>query len=207
MFYFTRTPALLRALYKSCLWKLNPATPTVYLTFDDGPNPRATPFVLEQLKKYGAKATFFCIGKNVDAHPDIYQAIREAGHGLGNHTQNHVNGAKTGTDAYVQDVLEAAARIESHLFRPPYGRITGGQIREIKKRMPGATIVMWDILSGDFDTGRSAQDCLQKVLFRFRSGSIIVFHDSDKAWERMEYVLPRLLQHLAKKKIKTGLLP
>lgn len=202
MFYFTRTPSIVRSLYRNCLWKLNPADPTVYLTFDDGPNPRATPFVLAELKKYGAKATFFCLGKNVDEHPDIYRAILEDGHAVGNHTQHHLNGAKTRTDVYADDVMEAATRIDSRFFRPPYGRIRRAQIRELNKRMPGITIVMWDVLSGDFDTDRSPQDCLQKVLFRFRSGSIIVFHDSDKAWERMEYVLPRLLLHCANKKIK-----
>jgi peptidoglycan/xylan/chitin deacetylase (PgdA/CDA1 family) len=202
MFYFTRTPALLRALYKGCIWKLNPAEPTVYLTFDDGPHPKATPFILEQLKKYDAKATFFCIGKNVVEHPDLYQEIFNDGHAVGNHTQNHLNGARTKTGLYVDNVLEAAKYIDSPLFRPPYGRIKGAQIRALKKAVPGIKIIMWDVLSGDFDTSLAPQDCLQNVLFKFRSGSIIVFHDSEKAWERMEYALPRVLEHFSRKKIK-----
>lgn len=202
MFYLTRTPALVRALYKNCVWKLNPPTPTVYLTFDDGPYPKATAYALEQLKKYGAKATFFCIGKNVEAHPDIYQEIFQDGHSVGNHTQDHLNGTKTRTRLYVDNVLEASRHIESKLFRPPYGRIKRSQIKAIQEKIPGVRIIMWDVLSGDFDTELSPQDCLQNVLFKSRSGSIIVFHDSEKAWERMQFALPRVLEHFSRKHIK-----
>lgn len=181
---------------------MNPAEPTVYFTFDDGPNPNTTPYILEQLKKYQARATFFCIGKNVAAHPDLYQQIFNDGHAIGNHTQDHMNGAKTKTKDYVENVLEAGKYIHSPLFRPPYGRIRSRQIKALKHAMPDIKIIMWDILSGDFDTGVQPQDCLQRTLFKSRSGSIIVFHDSDKAWERMSYALPRLLTHFSKKKFK-----
>lgn len=202
MLYFTRTPAILRSLYKSCIWKLNPAEPTVYFTFDDGPHPQATPYVLEQLKKYNAKATFFCVGKNVAAYPDIIQQIFNDGHAIGNHTYDHINGSKTKTKEYVENVLAAAKYIHSPLFRPPYGRIKGSQIKALKKAIPDIKIIMWDILTGDFDPQTQPQDCLQRSLFKARSGSIIVFHDSEKAWDRMSYALPRLLNHFAKKKIK-----
>ncbi len=207
MFYLTRTPAWLRTFSKKCIWKLHPAEKTVYLTFDDGPNPNVTPFILEQLRRYNAKATFFCIGKNVVEHPDLYQEIFDGGHSIGNHTHNHLNGWKTKTADYVTNVQEAKKYIPSLLFRPPYGKIKPKQIKALSKKIPGIQIIMWDILSGDFDPNRQPQTCLQQVLFKFRSGSIIVFHDSDKAWERMSYVLPRVLEHFKKKGYKVDALP
>lgn len=207
MFYLTRTPAWMRAFSKKCIWKLQPAEKTVYLTFDDGPNPNVTPFILEQLRRYNAKATFFCIGKNVVEHPDLFQEIFDDGHAIGNHTHNHLNGWKTKTTDYVTNVAEAKKYIPSLLFRPPYGKIKPKQIKALSKKMPGIQFIMWDILSGDFDTSRQPQTCLQQVLFKFRSGSIIVFHDSDKAWERMSYVLPRVLEHFKKKGYKVAALP
>ena len=199
MFYLTKTPGILKAIYKSCIWDLSPAGNKVYLTFDDGPHPQATPFVLEQLAKYDAHATFFCIGKNVVEHPDIYQQILEAGHSTGNHTHNHLNGWKTNTEKYVTNVLEAAKYISSPLFRPPYGRITPFQIRQIKDKIPGAKIIMWDILSADFDTSINGEACVQNVVFKLQPGSIVVFHDSAKAWDRLEYALPRVLEFCRKK--------
>jgi peptidoglycan-N-acetylglucosamine deacetylase len=207
MFYWIKTPALVRSLLKSCTWKLQPTEPTIYLTFDDGPHEKATPFVLEQLRHYHAKATFFCIGKNVVAHPDIYQEIFINEHAVGNHTMNHLNGWKTNTKIYIENVLEARKHIDSKLFRPPYGKITPFQIKHLKARIPGLNIIMWDVLSGDFDKTLSPQDCLQNVLFKASSGSIIVFHDSEKAWERLEYVLPRVLEHFTKKGFKIGAIP
>ncbi len=192
MFYFTKTPGILKSLYKSCIWNFSPVVPAVYLTFDDGPHPKATPFVLEQLKKYGAKATFFCIGKNVVEQPEIYQQILLDGHSVGNHTHNHLNGWKTATDKYVANIKEAAQYIRSNLFRPPYGRISPFQIKELKKDY---RIIMWDVLSGDFDTEITGETCLQNVVFKLQPGSIVVFHDSEKAWDRMSYALPRILEH------------
>ncbi len=198
MLYFSRSPALLRALYPDCVWRLRPAQNTVYLTFDDGPHAEATPFVLEQLRQYNVRATFFCIGKNIVEHPDIYQEIWRAGHAVGNHTHNHLNGWKTRTGAYVDNVLEAAKYISSPLFRPPYGKIRRSQIRALKQKIPGLQVIMWDVLSGDFDRTLSPQDCLQQVIFKSRNGSIVVFHDSEKAWERLQYTLPRALEHFRK---------
>lgn len=195
MFYLTKTPGILKALYKSCIWDLSPANNTVYLTFDDGPHPEATPFILEQLKKYDAKGTFFCIGKNVVEHPDIYQQILEAGHSTGNHTHNHVNGWKTSTDKYIENILEARKYITSPLFRPPYGRITPFQVKQLKRTVPGTKIIMWDVLSADFDQEIDGEACVQNVVFKMRPGSIVVFHDSTKAWDRMSYALPRVLEY------------
>lgn len=199
MFYFTKTPAFLKSLYKSCIWNFSPDVPTVYLTFDDGPHPKATPFVLEQLKKYNARATFFCIGKNVVEHPEIYQQILLDGHAVGNHTHNHLNGWKTGTETYLANIKEAAKYIRSNLFRPPYGRISPFQIKQLKD---DHKIIMWDILSADFDTSINGEACLQNVVFKLQPGSIVVFHDSEKAWDRMSYALPRVLEHCARKGLR-----
>lgn len=198
MFYLTKTPGILKALYKSCIWDLSPANNTVYLTFDDGPHPEATPFILEQLKKYDARGTFFCIGKNVVEHPGIYQQILEAGHSTGNHTHNHVNGWKTSTDKYIENILEARKYIASPLFRPPYGRITPFQVKQLQRTVPGTKIIMWDVLSADFDQAIDGEACVQNVVFKMKPGSIVVFHDSTKAWDRMSYALPRVLEFCKK---------
>jgi peptidoglycan-N-acetylglucosamine deacetylase len=207
MFYLTKTPAILKTIYSSCTWSLSPAKRTVYLTFDDGPHPVATPFILEQLEKYKAKGTFFCIGKNVVEHPQIYQQILEAGHATGNHTHNHLNGWKTGTDKYLENILQAREYINSPLFRPPYGRITPFQIKQVKQAIPGAQIVMWDVLSADFDTEIDGAACVQNVVFKAKPGSIIVFHDSTKAWDRLEYALPRVLEFFKKEGLAMEAIP
>ncbi|MEQ1675947.1 MAG: polysaccharide deacetylase family protein [Chitinophagaceae bacterium] len=190
MNYFVKTPWWLKKIYSSYLWSIDTNEKTVYLTFDDGPHPQATPFVLDELKKYDAKATFFCIGKNVEAHPDIYKRILDEGHRVGNHTQNHLNGWKTDTDAYLADISEAAKQIDSTLFRPPYGRIRTVQA----KRLKAYKIVMWDVLSGDFDESVSKEKCLHNVTSRSKPGSIIVFHDSQQALTRLQHALPAAMQ-------------
>lgn len=176
----------------------------MYLTFDDGPHSEATPFVLDELKKYNAKATFFCIGKNVTAHPDIYRRIIEEGHSVGNHTQNHLNGWKTKDKSYLDDIMEAAKHIDTTLFRPPYGRITKFQAMHLKAAMKkdNAKVIMWDVLSGDFDQSLSSQDCLENVILNARNGSIIVYHDSEKAFERMKNSLPLALNFFEKRGIE-----
>ena len=190
--YLIKTPWWLRALYPSFIWKINTNQKVLYLTFDDGPHATATPFVLDQLKRYDAKATFFCIGNNVVQHPNIYDRILAEGHAVGNHTFNHLNGWKTKDEEYINDIDKAAKEIDSTLFRPPYGRITRFQSSVISRQ---SSIIMWDVLSGDFDTDLQPQRCLANVLYHSKKGSIIVFHDSSKAWERMSYCLPRLLEH------------
>ncbi len=181
--------------------------PTVYITFDDGPHPTATPFVLAELEKHHAKATFFCVGKNVDEHKDLYRHMLSAGHAAGNHTQNHLNGWYTGNKEYLGNILQAARQIDSCCFRPPYGKIKLSQVRILHKKRPGWKIYMWDVLSGDFDDTLSPEQCAQNVIENIEPGSIVVFHDSAKAWERMSYALPLVLEHCRKMNWKLATLP
>jgi peptidoglycan-N-acetylglucosamine deacetylase len=201
MKYFVKTPWWLKKIYPSYVWDIDTIEKVIYLTFDDGPHPLATSFVLDELKKYNAKATFFCIGKNVEAHPDIYFRIIDEGHRSGNHTQNHLNGWKTSNDVYLNNIAEATRYINSELFRPPYGRIKKSQAKNISGAIKniGAKIIMWSVLSGDFDTNVSKEKCLQNVVSNTKAGSIVVFHDSEKAFLRMEYVLPQILRFFSEK--------
>ena len=199
--YFVKTPWWLSAVYSKYVWKISTTKKIVYLTFDDGPHPVATPFVLNELKKYNALATFFCIGKNVKAHPEIYKRILDEGHTVGNHTQNHLNGWKTDNKIYLADIAEAANYIDSDLFRPPYGRITSFQAKQLPAAMKGrkSKVIMWDVLSADFDTTIDGEQCLSNVIFNAKEGSVIVFHDSEKAFPRLEYCLPRVLKFFSDK--------
>ena len=197
MFYFITTPQWLKRIYASCTWHINTQRKVIYLSFDDGPHPEATPFVLAELKKYDAKASFFCIGKNVATHQRIYAEIIAGGHAVGNHTYNHLNGWKTTTEKYVADVEMAQQVIESTLFRPPYGKISFRQIRALTKKENPFKIIMWSLLSADFDKNVSAHQCLNNVIKNTRKGSIVVFHDSTKAWEKLQYVLPKILMHFS----------
>lgn len=182
-------------LYPKRVWRMPTREKVLYLTFDDGPHPQATPFVLDQLKQYNAKATFFCIGKNVDAHPAIFQRILSEGHAVGNHTQHHLNGWRITDEAYLADVEEATQRVASNWFRPPYGRLRSSQAKAIQSRFPNMKIVMWDVLSGDFDPDNTGDACAAAVIRRVRPGSIVVFHDSQKAWERLSNCLPSTLNY------------
>lgn len=199
--YFIKTPWWIKKIFSSYIWHIPVEKKTVYLTFDDGPHPVATPFVLQQLKEYNAAATFFCIGKNVVNHPDIYQQIIAKGHAVGNHTHNHLNGWKTATDTYIDNISEAAKHIDTHLFRPPYGRIKRSQAKQIAKALQrsNAQIIMWDVLSADFDTTITPQQCVNNVLKQVTGGSVVVFHDSEKAFKNLAYALPVVLQELKKR--------
>ncbi len=194
--YLVKSPWWLKRLYSKLTWDLPAEEKAIYLTFDDGPHPVATPFVLDTLQDFNAKATFFCIGKNVRAQPAIYRRIADEGHAIGNHTNNHLNGWKTGDDVYLKDVMEARKYIDSSLFRPPYGRISRFQIQQLE---PTFEIVMWDVLSGDFDEKLTPKKSLDYVIANTKPGSIVVFHDSEKAFERMKYALPRMLEHFTEK--------
>ena len=203
--YLVTAPWFLKIGYPSFIWKIPEKEKVLYLTFDDGPHETATPFVLDTLKKYEAKASFFCIGKNVTAYPAIYERILQEGHVTGNHTNYHLNGWKTDDTTYLQDIKAAATLVHSPLFRPPYGRIQKSQWRKLKAEnnlYPGQQTaiktIMWDILSGDFDTELMPARCLANVLYHAKPGSIIVFHDSTKAWDRMSYALPRVLEYFVK---------
>jgi peptidoglycan-N-acetylglucosamine deacetylase len=196
MFYLAKTPWLIKKLWPSYVWHVDTKEKIIYLSFDDGPHPVATPFVLDELSKYNAKATFFCIGKNVVENPDIFKRITREGHAIGNHTQHHLNGWKTGDEIYLNDVKEAANYIDSRLFRPPYGRIKASQAKKMQKQ---SSIIMWSVLSGDFDRSISTDKCLANVTTHTGPGSIVVFHDSEKAFPLLQHVLPETLRFFSAK--------
>jgi peptidoglycan/xylan/chitin deacetylase (PgdA/CDA1 family) len=186
-------------LYPTLQWQVKTKEKNLYLTFDDGPHETATPFVLDTLQCFNAKATFFCIGKNVTTNKEIYNRIINEGHSVGNHTENHLNGWKNSSGDYIENIRMASEKIDSPLFRPPYGRIKRTQIDALgsANNLPNK-IIMWSVLSGDFDTTISGEDCFKNVLKHAKAGSIIVFHDSAKANERLKYALPQTLGHFAK---------
>lgn len=191
---------ILPILYPSLTWKIKTDDKVVYLTFDDGPHPEATPFVLDTLKSYGAKATFFCVGKNLQLYPEISDRIISEGHQLGNHTFHHLNGWTTNDDLYLESIEQTRSLTRgSDLFRPPYGKIRKSQIRKIQSRY---RIIMWNVLSFDFDNNTTPQQCLQNVISHVKPGSIIVFHDSAKAFDNLKKSLPDALQFLNDRKFK-----
>lgn len=209
MFYLAKTPKWVFKLFSRSIWQISNSEKAIYLTFDDGPHPVITPFVLDELDKYGAKATFFCIGKNVAENPLVYKQILERGHAVGNHTYSHLDGWKTKSSGYCDDVLKARKYIASDLFRPPYGRITMRQHKELLGLEQPFKLVMWTVLSGDFDAGLSPEQCYKNVLDNVKSGSVVVFHDSEKANTRMRYSLKEMLKYFSElgfvfKKIEVG---
>ncbi len=184
-------------MFRQYHWSFSKKEGNVFLTFDDGPHPTITPWVLNELKKYNAKATFFCVGKNVVQHPEVYQRILDEGHTTGNHTHNHVNGWKVSAEIYLKDVNEGAKHIQSGLFRPPYGRITREQFKGLEKAMNvPVKVIMWDVLSADFDASITPEKCGKQVVENVSAGSVIVFHDSEKAYRNLAYALPKTLNFL-----------
>lgn len=202
--YVSKTPAVVKALYSSLVWNMPRDNNTVYLTFDDGPHPDITAEVLTHLRQFDARATFFCIGDNVRKFPAMFEKLKHAGHTTGNHTYNHLNGWKTGDFTYLRNTLECKKLVESPFFRPPYGRITRSQAAALGKKF---SIIMWDVLSADFDREISREKCLDNVLRNIQPGSIVVFHDSEKAAGNMLYALPRTLAFIAEKKWTAAALP
>ena len=209
-------PILLRWFYPRRVWAFSRRNPDVYLTFDDGPIPGVTPWVLDLLKVHDAKATFFCIGENIERHPEIYARILAEGHSVGNHSHTHLRGTATPLDTYLSDIKKCDATMLKHrqlknhgskdasdstlttkLFRPPYGRMTSKQAKAIRKK--GYQIVMWDVLSADFDTEISEEKCLQNVLQSIEKGSVVIFHDSIKAEKNLRYALPKVLDFIISK--------
>lgn len=197
MFYLVRTPWWLKRIYSGLVWRMPVSEKVLFLSFDDGPHPVVTPFVLDELGKYQAKASFFCIGKNVQEHPKLYRRILEEGHRVGNHTHNHVNGWKVAEGDYIDNIREAARYIDSDLFRPPYGRITSAQASRLRGAPFHYKVIMWDVLSADFDRSLTPEKCARNIIRHARPGSIIVFHDSEKAFDRVREALPRVLQHFS----------
>jgi len=190
--YLSKTPTFIQKLFPNFVWRIPDAKGKLYLSFDDGPIPEVTPWVLDTLAEHGAKASFFCVGDNVDRHPDIYTRILEDGHTIGSHTQNHLSGWKSENLDYFLNARKCARRVNSSLFRPPYGKLTRSQAQFLQRHY---TIVMWDVLSGDFDTEISAEKCLKNIITSATDGSIIVLHDSLKTKDKLREVLPTMLEH------------
>jgi len=197
--YFFKTPKLLKNLYPNLIWDIKSTNNSLFLTFDDGPSPITTPFILKTLKKYDAMASFFCVGENIMRYKEVALSIVKAGHMIGNHTQNHLNGWKVKDKEYLQNVqkcnetLNSILNISNDYFRPPYGRIKASQVKLLN---PNYKIIMWDYLTGDFDITLDKKMCVSKFKkSEIQSGSIIVFHDNPKAVEKLHYVLPRFLDH------------
>lgn len=192
-----RVPFFLPWLYPNLVWRISTTRKELFLTFDDGPIPGPTNFVLETLRKYDCKASFFCIGDNIRKHPDVFKKIVDEGHRVGNHTFNHLKGWSTPSAKYVENVKQFDQLIMDHwklkidLFRPPYGRITRNQI----KALSDYKIIMWDVLTVDYNKNVSPESCLKNSIRATRPGSIIVFHDSLKAERNLTYALPRFIQH------------
>ena len=200
-FYWIKTNSLIKKIFSNLVWDKPNTENKIYLTFDDGPIPEITVWVLEELKKHDAKATFFCIGHNIEKHPEIFEKVINEGHSIGNHTFNHLNGWKTSTEEYLKNtflceeqILESKiCNLKSKIFRPPYGKIKPSQSKKLRRL--GYKIIMWDVLSADYDTSISPEKCLENVLQNVSSGSIIVFHDSVKAFPNLEYTLPKALKY------------
>jgi len=199
MFYTVRIPWILRKVAPSLVYKISTVDKTVYITFDDGPIQETTPQLLEILERFNAKATFFCLGKNVELNKPLFEKIIQKGHSIGNHSFDHKDGWKTKNQEYFDNIEKANTLIKSKLFRPPYGRIKPSQIKFLKRKYK---IVMWDVLSGDFDPNTSKEQCVKNVLDNVTSGSIIVFHDSIKVKEKVLYILPKILKELKERGYK-----
>ncbi|MFN5620686.1 MAG: polysaccharide deacetylase family protein [Flavobacteriales bacterium] len=192
--YFVKTPDVLKPLAKDLLWHVHTTRKEIYLTFDDGPTPGVTEQALDILRAYNAHATFFCLGKNVELYPSIFERITAEGHTVGNHSYDHPDGWKTAPFSYLRNVTRAGNFISSSLFRPPYGRITPAQVSALKKRY---TLVMWDVLSADFDLNKTPEQCLKHVTENGKPGSIVVFHDSVKAERNMRFALEGSLAYFS----------
>lgn len=185
-----------KLLYPNRTWFLSPKRKVVYLTFDDGPVPEVTSFVLEELDKVGAKATFFVVGGNVKKHQEIYRQVLHKKHSIGNHTMNHVNGKYTRKQDYIENVLSCDSLIKGDnlrkLFRPPYGQLTRAQEKELKDYK----VTMWSVLAYDFDDKLSAEECLDRLIKNTSAGSVVLLHDSIKTYKKLQFVLPKYLSHL-----------
>jgi peptidoglycan/xylan/chitin deacetylase (PgdA/CDA1 family) len=211
-----KTPKVVKSLYPKYIWDITTLEKVLYLTFDDGPTPEITPWTLELLEHYNAKATFFCIGNNIEQYPELFKQTLLKGHAIGNHTQQHLKGWFTPKATYLNDTKKAQQQLDriylkhgltpkKQLFRPPYGKLTRAQGKSLMQL--GYNIVMWDILSFDWDASISKERCLKHVISKAERGSIIVFHDSLKASKNMQYALPKVLEYFAKKGYRFEALP
>ena len=197
MFYTVKIPKIIKIFTPSLVYNIKSSEKIVYLTFDDGPTPEITPKVLKILSQFNVKATFFCLGKNIEANKDVFHTIKKEGHAIGNHSYNHLNGWQTNNKNYFEDIDKANELLNTNIFRPPYGKITPTQIMYLKQSYK---IVMWDILSGDFDPNITVKTCVNNVFNNIKPGSIIVFHDTLKAKDTLLDALPIILGGLIKQK-------
>jgi peptidoglycan/xylan/chitin deacetylase (PgdA/CDA1 family) len=203
MFYAVKTPKLLTYLFSSLIWKIPNDNKTVYLTFDDGPTEKVTRKILEVLKNEKVKASFFCVGKNVEKYPDLFACIKAEGHAVGNHTNTHLNGWKTNKKQYLDDVEEADKLIKSNLFRPPYGKLNWRSKKDLQRKYK---IVMWDVAGGDFDQYLSIKDVVKNIINNVNPGSIVVLHDNQKFMIKTVEALPIIIKELKAKKYRFGLI-
>lgn len=190
-------PLLLRLFFPKRIWRMPAEDKAIYLTFDDGPTPELLPFILQELANVDAKATFFCVGQNAARHPALMHEIKSRGHAIGNHTYSHLNGYKTPTAAYIKNTLDAAAYIDSKLFRPPYGKLTHRQAKQLHNE--GYKIIMWSLLTYDFDYSADTDFLWQQAKLKLCPGAIVVLHDNLKAENHLRLLLPAILQHGAEK--------
>lgn len=193
--YLAHIPQYVQALFPGLTWKMPTGRKEIFLTFDDGPIPYVTPWVLETLASFDARATFFCVGDNVRKYPEIYNQVIDGGHSVGNHTHNHVSGWSTENIAYFNNIRHCARLVSSGLFRPPYGKLRPSQVQFLQRHYQ---IIMWDVLSGDFDRDIKPEECYQNVIQNAGSGSIVVFHDSLKSEANLRYALPLVLDYFTK---------
>lgn len=201
--FIEQPPQIVRALYPGALWRMNPKEKKVYLTFDDGPIPEITPWVLDLLDKHTIKATFFLVGDNVRKHPEEFQMLLERGHRVGNHTFNHIRGFEFLSKNYLANTDKANELIQTDLFRPPHGHMRWLQYMVLKRRY---TIVMWDLVTRDYSNKLNGKQVFEKIKKYVRNGSIITFHDSIKAEANMKYALPRTIEWLKKEGYSFGTL-
>jgi len=197
MWYRHRTPSLIQTFYPSLTWHKSRNEKNIYLTFDDGPIPEMTPLVLDILSEYDVKATFFCVGDNIIKHPDVFQRVIGDGHKIGNHSHHHLDGWKTPKKVYLENVATCQQTIIDRtayhsIFRPPYGKASRAQLKKLQHTHE---IVMWDVLSGDFDQSLSPEACLQNTIKATQNGSIVIFHDNVKAKTNLTYALPKYIEH------------
>jgi len=208
--YWVKTRWFIKKIFSRFVWDMCNATNTVYLTFDDGPTPEVTEWVLSVLKEHNIKATFFCIGNNIEKHPDIFKKVIDEGHTIANHTFNHLNGWNTSNQTYLENIDKTESLIAQYyssfknnkLFRPPYGRMKSSQAKEVLKK--GYKIIMWDVLSADFDKTITPEKCLENITKNTRNGSIIIFHDSVKAYPNLKHALPSSIKYLKEKGFSFG---
>lgn len=193
--YFVTSPFFLRWLYPNVTWNKSRSKKDIYLTFDDGPIPEITPWILDTLAQQNIKATFFCVGENIEKNPEIFNRLINEGHQVGNHTYNHLKGWNCDDQEYIKNVHKCQELTKTNLFRPPYARAKKSQLKSLKNEFE---IVYWDVLSGDFDINLNPEKCLSNIIKNTRNGSIIVMHDNIKAIPRVQYVLPKMIDHLIK---------